>query len=79
MQKDAAPHKSPVVLGLVLVGLPLFMGGAFAAVAFIVDLVPSPIPTGVDVGRSGISGILAGLAAGVAVVLQLRRGADNDR
>ncbi|RJT94486.1 hypothetical protein D6T65_17500 [Arthrobacter frigidicola] len=77
MQKDAAPYKSPVVLAVLLIILPLLLGAAFAAVAFVLDLVPNPLPT--DVGRSGISGTLAGLAIGAAVVLQLRRGVNNGR
>jgi hypothetical protein len=77
MRRDTAPYKSPLVLAVLLIILPLLMGAAFAAVAFVLDSMPNPLPT--DVGRSGISGTLAGLAAGAAVVLQLRHGADKGR
>jgi hypothetical protein len=72
MQREGAPHKSPIVLAMVFIVLPLMLGGSFAAVAFLFDLMHFVAPTGVL--RSGIFGVVAGLAVGVAIVLHLRRG-----
>jgi hypothetical protein len=72
MPREGAPHKSPIVLAMIFIVLPLMLGGSFAAVALLFDLAPLVAPTGVL--RSGIFGIVAGLAVGVAIVLHLRRG-----
>ncbi|MHA7180325.1 hypothetical protein ACX80J_09435 [Arthrobacter sp. MDB2-24] len=71
MERTDASYKSPVVLGVLLIALPLLMGGAFAGAAFLLDL--TPLGTSVGVARSGVSGLLAGLVIGAASLLNIRR------
>jgi hypothetical protein len=70
MERSGASYRSPVVLAVLLIALPLLIGGAFAGVEFFLDL--TPLSGSVGVVRSGVSGFVIGLAIGVASLLNIR-------
>jgi hypothetical protein len=77
MERSDASYRSPVVLAVLLMALPLLMGGACAGVSFLLDL--TPLGASVGVVRFGVSGFVIGLAIGVASLLNIRHRSGRNR